>query len=186
MHIMLDIKTYSQRPDAAICQIGAAAFTLSKKSEVFYNCGFHRNIVMEGNTGYVDTGMAVSLTKYTPKQVKEDRLANQVSIAKALQDLYTFPEIATGQGWDKVEGVWALDSSFDIPALELAYYKTKHTPPWKRRAVHGLRTLFLIYGGFPQMPADNSIDLSNALHVCFLQAEMAIVAHKKITQAKSK
>lgn len=186
MHIMLDIKTYSQQPNAAICQLGAMGFTFEGGGNVFYDRGFHRNIFMGDNIGHVDGGLSMSVATYTPKQVKEDRLANQVSIRQALQDLYAFPEVALDTTWDKIEGVWALDAAFDIAAIELAYHGIKQTPPWKKRAVHGLRTLFFMYGGFPKMESDNSIDLSNALSVAYLQAEMALVAHKKIKKAMTK
>jgi hypothetical protein len=126
------------------------------------------------------------MVTYTPKQVKEDRLANKVEIARALKDLQAFPEIAFKTSWDQIEGVWSLDGSFDVPALELAYYGIKRQPPWKKRAVHCLRTLFLVHGGFPKVESDDSIDLSNALHVCYLQASMAVVAYDKIFGKRSK
>jgi exodeoxyribonuclease VIII len=123
---MIDLETLATRVDAAIIQIGVAAFNDKEvvKSHLWY----------VEPAGYVDP-MTVSwwfdqISKGVLNPMRSDRA---VPLTDALKDLRSRMK--------EVDTVWAHRSSFDIPILTLAYERSGVPLPWSHKMVRDTVTI---------------------------------------------
>lgn len=166
MHVMIDLETMGQRPDAPIISIGAVAFDATTVHEYFY--------VVVGLQSSVDAGARIdpSTVMWWLKQGDEARsalaAADAMDIATALDrfDKWIRPDVA---------GVWGNGASFDNVIMAESYRRLGRTPPWEFWKDRCYRTIKSIY---TDVKLDRSGTHHNALHDAISQAKHLIAISK--------
>lgn len=181
MHLMLDIKTLSRRPDAAPVQISAVLFD---DERVYTNSGFRRNVRFdEPLAGHVDSNLEKVFMTGVGSPHVESSLENQVGLWQALQDFSRYPAIAVDIAWSDIDGVWSLGAAVDQTIIANAYSRLDLEVPFKASQSRCLRTLFALTGGVPVVSA-SGYNLSDSLDSCILQARLAQMAQASLKKSR--
>lgn len=145
MHFMLDLETWSIRPNAAIAEIAIVPFELRARGRIYQEHTFHRYVMVQDGVGVMDNGTLAWWMSQEPKARK--RLANgletkSVTCQEMLVDLVTWPnELLHGLSWGDVEGLWSHGAAFDIPVLENAFNQHGIAKPWSYKIAFCTRTV---------------------------------------------
>ncbi|MDO9596702.1 MAG: 3'-5' exonuclease [Azoarcus sp.] len=128
-HVMIDLETMGQTPDAAIVAIGAVAFDLTSctiSPDAYYQRITLASAMAAGGT--VDAGTILWwMQQSVDARAEITRTAGQTDLAPALLLLREwFAEFA-----DPEAEVWGCGSDFDNVILASAYRNTGIEQPWK-------------------------------------------------------
>jgi len=142
MHMMIDGETFATSPDAALIQLGAAAFRLDETG-VPEERRFHANVTLQSA---VLVGARIDFTKkgtvdWWKDQSTEARASvcgPAVSLQTALEELSLFFH---RHGCAEV---WSHGACFDIPIVDWSYRACGMTAPWRYTKARDTRTLFWI------------------------------------------
>ena len=178
---MLDLETYSTRPNAVILTIGAVRFervgplgsfkSLEKTGDVFYRRIDAESCVKLGchtdpNTLRWWQRQGAEARKEI--EIKEDR----IPIEQALR------EFSEWVGEEKTECMWANGSDFDCTILREAYTLTGLEAPWKFWNSRDTRTLYDL-GDVRLKDFPNDI-LHHAAHDCYNQVKAFHAAMERL------
>lgn len=168
MHVMIDLETMSQQPDAAICAIGAVLFDPAApgdglRAEPFYRSGLLADAVRQGGHMQVDT---VLWWMQQDDAARAEICAETGSLLVALSDLGYW---MCTRG---VTDVWGNGADFDLTILAGTYRRASIKLPWThkqqrclRERRHGHREL--------KVPGDDRPQ-HHALHDAIWGARMAV------------
>ena len=140
--VMIDIETLSTRPDAAICAIGAAAFSFgSDKTGTFY-C----EVDWQDHANRLNAHIDPNTHRWWNQQKPEARAVLDVKdstlrICDALK-LFSDWVVSIRKGNNLKElGIWGNDINFDLTILESAFRATNQATPWQFWESRSVRTL---------------------------------------------
>lgn len=158
MHVMLDLETFGDSPQAVIVQIAAVAFELRSGGKVYDTKAFNVYVDPQScaNAGLTYDGDTMlwwleqndAARKTLVRNVREQGL----ELHMALDALNKWPEQVLDTNWASIEGVWANGAPFDAPIIETAYRRYNERSPWSFRKVYDQRTAYLLLGGKPDIP----------------------------------
>lgn len=168
MHVMIDLETMSQQPDAAICAIGAALFDPGLPgdglhAEPFYRPGLLADAVRQGGHMQAET---VLWWMQQDDAARAEICAGGGSLLGALSDLchWMFTHGVTD--------VWGNGADFDLTILAGTYRRASIKLPWTykqqrclRERRHGHRDV--------KVPGDDR-PKHHALHDAIWGARMAV------------
>lgn len=145
MHLMIDLETMSNRPNAAIVQIGAVQFDPNDaQAKLGAPSPFGRYVditsaIAAGSHVSGDTLMWWLAQNDKARSALADGQAKAVPLSNALMDLIA---------WCPKERiyVWSHGAGFDVPIVEVAMSRFNLKPPWRFWDVRDTRTLFCIAG----------------------------------------
>lgn len=129
MNYMIYLETLSTRPDAAIMQIGLAAFN---EKEVVKNALW----ITMPDSGHIDTDTVTWWFRQIANGVPQP-IENPMPLSDALMDLRSRMK--------EIDTVWAYPSHFDIPILQSAFDRCGMPTPWTHRQIRCTRTLALLF-----------------------------------------
>lgn len=152
IHLMMDLETWSTRPNAAISQIALVPFVWGKRGRVYNDKIFNRYVVLQDNVGVVDHGTLMFWMKEgSPGRMKLiEGLENEgMTCGQALQEMLTWPK-STGipgfESWGDIDGLWSRGAAFDIPILKSAFNMHGLPEPWSHKVEFCARTLDITHG----------------------------------------
>jgi len=167
MHVMIDLETMGNRPDAPIVAIGAVKFDAERIRDEFYVNVDLKSAVEEGGAKIdADTVM------WWMKQDDAARGALEKEAKSVVVALYAFRD------WLKPHepvGVWGNGATFDNVILSETYRRLKLNPPWPFWADRCYRTVKNLY---PDVPLVRSGTHHNAVDDARTQAEHLIAISK--------
>ena len=140
--IMVDIETLSAQPDAAICAIGAAAFSFqSGETKTFY-CEVDWRDHGERLNAHIDPNTQRWWSEQKPEARKVlDKKENTLLIDDALKHFSDWV-VSVRKKTPKLElGIWGNDINFDLTILESAFRATNQADPWQFWESRSVRTL---------------------------------------------
>lgn len=135
MHVMIDLETMSQQPDAAICAIGAVLFDPAApgdglRDKPFYRTGLLADAVRQGGHMEVDT---VLWWMQQDDAARAEICAETGSLLVALSDLGYW---MCTRG---VTDVWGNGADFDLTILAGTYRRASIKLPWTHKQQRCLR-----------------------------------------------
>ncbi len=158
--IVLDLETYSSKPNAAIASIGAVKFQVSEKFEILDT--FYVNIEQASNkeiNRMYEKGV-LDWWKNQNIEVKKSLLTDQKHIEES---------IITFKNWCESDAIYySQGSAFDFPILQSSMDALNITYPWKYWNVRCCRTIFLETG----FKVNRDKNHHNALSDAIAQAEL--------------
>lgn len=140
--IMVDIETISARPNAAICAIGAAAFSFeSGETKTFY-CEVDWQDHSERLGAHIDPNTQKWWNEQKPEARKVlEKKADTLRIEDGLK-LFSDWVVSIRRIAPKMElGIWGNDINFDLTILESAFRATNQADPWQFWESRSVRTL---------------------------------------------
>lgn len=158
MHVMIDLETFGNSPQAVIVQIAAVAFELRSGGKVLDTKAFNVYVDPQScaNSGLTFDGDTMlwwlQQSEAARKAIVDGIEKEGVPLHEALDALNKWPEQVLDTNWASIEGVWANGAAFDAPILETAYRRYGERSPWKFRQVYDQRTAYLLLGGKPDIP----------------------------------
>jgi len=165
--IVVDLETFSCRPNAVIVSIGAVKFSLTEglKEEFFVN--------LDPKTSF-DLGLHVSPDtinwwKMQSKEAIESWSLNPVPVRDGMLSFLNF------YGPDRNTPIWGNGSSFDVSILEstihaLEFPNLRNKAPWNYWDIYCMKTLTNILGHRLEKTGVNH----NALHDAQAEAKLII------------
>jgi 3' exoribonuclease, RNase T-like len=132
-HVMLDLETYSTRPNALILSIGAVEFDPNSDE-----MGRQIEIIIDSESSkswglHVDQGTVSWWEKRS--QDARDRIFGSTNKVDLTIALHEFSE------WFRGEFIWGNGADFDIPILKSSYDAVKRATPWKPYSGRCYRTI---------------------------------------------
>lgn len=124
-HVMLDLETMGNGPDAAIVAIGAIAFDLDASQ---IGPGYYNRVELESS---VKLGGVIDASTVTWWLAQGDEARSEIArpggmhIAEALQSFAEWMGVTA-----KDTAVWGNGASFDNVILRGAYQRAGHSVPW--------------------------------------------------------
>lgn len=196
-HIMVDLETMGNRPDAAIVSIGAVRFELPTVDDLGYHPGrigdsFYENVDLQSS---IQSGLTVSgdTVYWWLQQEQAARDALRVNPQPLGITLNLFSDFWKGFTHDRTDGsyakraneaemLWAHGASFDVAILKSAYANTRMQQPFKYNADSDDRTLFRITGTPPWDELAKHVTgvAHNALYDAEVQARAVIWAYNQV------
>lgn len=171
-HIMLDLETLANRPDAAVIQIAAVAFDPHTGET---GAEFNRHVCDIAGR-HVDAGTVAwwMCQSVAPAMGAAMQATQGLLLRAALIDLANWMRLAP-----KPAGVWSHGATYDLPILEHAFVtELQCKPPWGYRTPRDTRTIYaLTSGGVPpaHVPVD-SAGKHDALADCRTQIRQLVAA----------
>ena len=170
MHVMIDLETMSQQPDAAICAIGAVLFDPGLPgdglhAEPFYRNGLLADAVRQGGHMEVDT---VLWWMQQDDAARAEICAGGGSLVVALMDLYHW------MSTHGVTDVWGHGADFDLVILAGTYRRASIKLPWTYKEQRCLRERRRCGDLELQVPGGNNQSKHHALHDAIWGARMAV------------
>lgn len=166
MHVMIDLETMGQRPDAPIVAIGAVAFDATMVHEKFY--------VTVDLQSSVDAGARIDPNTVMWWLGQSDK-ARAALITAETVDIITALERFGSWFRPGVVGVWGNGASFDNVIMVESYKRLGRTPPWEFWKDRCYRTIKSIYA---DVKLDRTGTHHNALHDAISQAKHLIAINK--------
>ena len=170
---MLDLETYSTRPNAVILTIGAVKFN---RYTGVSNSSFYRRIDIS-SCKKLNMDIDPNTEEWWEKQdekVRNEAIGKEgirIPIKKALEELATY-----------VEGckyIWAKSPSFDCVILTTAYQLCNLSLPWKFWQERDCRTLYWLVG-LSNKEVCPEKGAHNALQDCYAQIKGVQLAFSKL------
>jgi len=162
-HVMVDLETMGNGPDAAIVALGAVEFDpefLDEEDGYRFYRGklgrtFYYNVDLQSS---IDAGLTVDAS--TVYWWLEQSEAARKSLLKERESLY-FVLGAFNEFWAaaNAENIWAHGASFDVAILKSAYRKVRLKQPFKYNADLDTRSTYNVTG----WPTDEEKKLANKL-----------------------
>jgi exodeoxyribonuclease VIII len=143
MHIMVDLETVSNKPNAAITQIGAAAFNIGTGA-ILKTFEAHVDLasaIRAGGAVEADTIVWWLGQDAGARSAFVDGQNGATAIGEVLQDF-----IGWCKGFNETLRVWSNGASFDVPIIEVAMSRFGLKPPWKFWDVLDVRTVAFLCG----------------------------------------
>lgn len=165
---MVDIETWSTRPDAAIRSIGATVLHGEDVVELYYE-----NVNDKSTRAFHHDPNTVAWWSEQSQEAKD-------AFKKAGRDLdivlRAFAEFYTRHAPDEI---WANGAQFDVICLEWAMMHYRVTVPWKYDTVRDFRTLRKLFKGKYEYARDTKTIEHNAAYDSFEQTRelVAILKH---------
>lgn len=140
--IMLDIETLSTAPDAAICAIGAAAFSFETEG---INT-FYLEVDWQDHANRLDAHIDPNTQRWWDQQKPEARAVLEkkettLPIESALQQFTEWVVSIRKQNNMQPLGIWGNDINFDITIIESAYKAVNQATAWNFWESRSVRTL---------------------------------------------
>lgn len=172
VHVMLDLETFSLRPDALIISIGAVAFTAEGITGTFYSVADMSSYMQKAGCFSVDPQTVMWWMNQTDEARRVFAPHNQtVPIETALDAFATFYKCNRGT-------LWACGTDFDIPVLKNAYRSFNRQEPWYYSEVSDYRTVRKM---FPYIQRERDGVAHNALDDATYQAEHLLDINKVLS-----
>lgn len=177
MHIMIDLETMGNRPDAPIIAIGAVAFDPDRQhSDGAFETGGVFSIFYE----VVDLSCAVrDGANIDPNTViwwmQQSDEARQAVTRRGIEPSVALERFPQWVGNFPVDGVWGNGASFDNVILAETYRRLDMAPPWpfwKDRCYRTVKSMF------PDVPFERAGTHHNALDDARTQAVHLIEINK--------
>ena len=162
-HVMIDLETWSTRPNAAISQIGAVRFELKPKGKVVQASGFSSTVKLQDGFS-VDNGTVAFW-------MQQGAAAKTLGQAMESQSVLLYNALIDFKDWldqSEFENIWAWPANFDFPILANAYAAFGMEPPWNHRQTRCARTLAEAMG-WPEVD-QTGFTHHDALDDCVVQA----------------
>ncbi len=170
-HIMLDIETLANRPDAAIIQIAAVAFDPHTGET---GAEFSRYVCDIAGRHVDAATVAWWLQRAAAPAMGAAMQASRNQLWGDLTDLAQW-----FGALERVAGVWSHGATYDLPVLQHAFATELHCePPWGYRTPRDTRTIYaLTSGGVPPtfVPVDGA-GKHDALADCHTQIRQLCAA----------
>ena len=169
MHYMVDLETLSTRIDAAIIQVGLAAFTEEEvvKSHLW---------VVEPE-GHIDPRTIQwwfnQLDIGTPNPFNPHLNEELWPLKEAFKDM--------ASRMKEVETVWAHRAFFDLPIIEMAHARLGLKLPWTHKQARDTVTFATFYSDVPRVEAEEKHDAEQDARA---QAQWIVNIFKAHKQAK--
>ena len=150
MHVMLDLETWSTRPNAAIAQISAIPFVYAKRGRIFQEHTFNAYVLLQDGLGVVDQG-TVNWWMEQDSVARAKLIAGLqhegVTCAEALIRFEHWPLLVPGfESWENCEGFWSNGAAFDEPILTNAFNQHGKPAPWSYKVSRCYRTMRATFG----------------------------------------
>lgn len=164
MHVMIDLETWSTRPNAAISQIAVMPFEMTKRGRIYNDKCFNAYVIMQDNVGVIDQGTINFWMKEggAARLKLIEGIENEgVTCAEALQRLIVWPKETGIQGfesWGDVEAVWSNGAAFDQPVLENAFNQHGLPAPWHYQTSRCCRTVTALKGKITDIDCTGMVD----------------------------
>lgn len=152
MHVMIDLETWSTRPNAAVCEIAVLPFEFSRRGRIYQEHCFHRYVLLQDGVGAIDNGTLLFWMKQGGegrKRLIQGLETKGVPPQDVVQDLITWPGetgLDSFKSWGDVQGVWSHGAAFDQPILENLFHTFGVGTPWHYQTSRCFRTLKAIKG----------------------------------------
>lgn len=162
-HCMIDLETFSARPDAAVVQLGAATISLDDPGAAMASMGLNITLQSEVLLGaHIDFEKrgTVDWWRDQTEVARESICGPAQHIRVALHALTAF------YVENECEAVWSHGANFDVPILDWHYARLDMRAPWKYTAVRDTRTLFWLAGFAGWEKPQRDVD-----HIARLDAE---------------
>ncbi len=167
-HVMLDLETMGNGPNAAIVAIGAAAFNI-QDTEISAD-SFYARVRLESSVergGVIDSSTVLWWMEQSDEARSEITKRDGLHIIDALEEFSHW--IRTAAAGDESH-VWGNGASFDNVILRSAYQRSRREPPWLWWNDRCYRTVKALHRDVPMERLGthhNALDdaISQALHL---------------------
>jgi hypothetical protein len=169
--LMVDIETWSTRPDAAIRSIGACVINGDTISEAYYE-----NVTDDSTIAFHHDPNTV---QWWSEQNEDAQKAFKTGARPMPEVMRAFVEFVRRH---KPDEIWANGAQFDIICLEWSMMICRVTVPWKYDTVRDLRTMRKLFKGRYEYARDEHSTEHNAFQDAYQQARelVAILKHLNV------